>query len=217
MTGQSSAPSNNPPANPQVPADMTSTPSNPAETPQGSAVAPVSEPAQAPAPSEGGSVEPAQDSINVADLVFPEGMEITDEIRDEFVGILQKGLTKTEQANALIGFYEKQTSAAVQKVVDSYAEQWTQTEESWKQAIASEYPGEKIEQAQAGIAKLLDKYGNKETREAFNITGAGNNPHVFSLLAKIAADLVEKPPVAGNPTNGAQLSRADRMYGAKNG
>lgn len=185
-------------------------------TTEGSALTPLTDAPAAPAPtSEGVAVEPPV-ALTAEDLTLPEGMTLTDEARTEFFGILEGTGSAKEKANSLLALAHKSAGDAVQATVDEYARQWTQTEEAWKQAIQEQFPGDKLAAAQSNIAKLLDKYGDSDARAAFTATGAGNNPHIFALLNKIAADLTELPPVQGNPTNGAQLTRADRLYGVKN-
>ena len=66
-------------------------------------------------------------------------------------------------------------------------------------------PGMTPDAVNAEMAKLDD---------ALRITGAGNNPAVFRVLANMASRLAEGNPVAGNPGGnaGAQLSPAQKLF-----
>jgi len=181
----------------------------PIEPPTGPVPDPAPVAALAPA-VEGQPV--AQVPLSLTDLQLPEGLTLDDATAASFFDLVQKDMTAKERANALVGFHAKLAETQVQKVVDEYARQWTETETKWKGEIETAYPGEKLAAAQANIAKVLDRYGSKEAREAFVATGAGNHPALFAFLDKIGRDLVEKTPVQGNPASGAPLSRAERLF-----
>lgn len=165
------------------------------------------------APDEGPVEPPAP--ITLEDLALPEGLELPEELGTKFLDLLNGKMSAADRANGLLNLYAEQTKTAVQGAADEYARQWTELETAWKGEIQKAYPGPKLQAAQSQIAKVLDQYGSKEVREAFTATGAGNNPHVFAFLHKIAMDVAERPPVQGSPTNGAPLGLAERLYGNK--
>jgi hypothetical protein len=143
-------------------------------------------------------------------LTLPEGMKIPDEVRDEFVGLINNTeLSAAERANNLLGLHTKILQAAA----DEHVAAWDALQSEWQGAVQKDFPGDKLTAAQAQIAKVLDRYGDAAVREAFALTGAGNNPAIFRFMTKLAADLNERPPVTGTPATGQPLDRASRMFG----
>lgn len=165
------------------------------------------------APDEGAVEPPAP--ITLEDLTLPDGLELPEELGTKFLDLVNGEMPAADRANALLNLYQETAQGAVQGAAEEYARQWTELENEWKGAIEAAYPGPKLAVAQTQIAKVLDQYGSKEVREAFTTTGAGNNPHIFAFLHKIALDISEKPPVPGGPASGASRDLASRLYGSQ--
>lgn len=199
-----------------APATPTESPAAPApatEAVPDSLAAPAVPTDTPPAPTEveGGQVEPVA-PLTLEDITLPEGLSLEGEDATKFLDLLNSEVGAQDRANALVAFHAEMVEKQVQATVEEYTRQWTELEEKWKGEVQQAYPGDKLAEAQTGIAKILDRYGSKEVREAFAATGAGNNPHIFAFLHKMATDLVEKPPVQGSAPAAQPLDRAQRMF-----
>lgn len=162
----------------------------------------------APAPSAP-VVEPAP-ALTAEDVTLPEGFIAEGEVMEEFLTFANDlGLDK-DKASALVGLHAK----VLESAQTAAATEWQKLQDTWI-AEAKALPqigGDKLDESLSVIAKAIDKYGSPEAKEAFTITGAGNNPHIIKLLHSMASKLVEAPPVSGNPTNAGPQDRASRMF-----
>ena len=150
-------------------------------------------------------------ALTAEDIKLPEGLTADPETINGFVEAMNAESTPAERAAALLELHnnvlaesEKQMEAA-----------WQTTQEEWRKAVKAlpEIGGDNLDRTLGDIAKVVDRYGGKEAREALDLTGAGNHPAVVQLFAKLARDLNEAPPVSGEPPAGAPKSRAERMFG----
>jgi hypothetical protein len=87
-------------------------------------------------------------------------------------------------------------------------------QEQWSNEVNADpdVGGDKLAPTTGAIAKIIDKYGTKELRQAFDLTGAGNNLHVIKFLAKIAKDLTEPGPGPSSLPAGVEKSLAQKLY-----
>jgi hypothetical protein len=128
--------------------------------------------------------------VTVEQLTVPEGFTLEPELATDFLKIVNDGeMDPKDKANALIALHGKTISAALE--ADSTA--WDNMQTEWKEAAKADpdVGGAKLQPALTNIGKLLDEFGDKETRGVFDLTGAGNNVHMIKFLNKIADTLVE--------------------------
>ena len=149
------------------------------------------------------------------DLTVPEGLVVDEEHLTSFLEALNGDLAPKDRATALLGLHEKLLTGVGEQLNTA----WEATQEEWRQAARAlpEIGGDNLDRTLGQIAKVIDRYGDKDTREAFALTGAGNHPAVIKLMAAIAKDVNETAPISGQPVNSAPKSRAERMYGSKEG
>ena len=92
------------------------------------------------------------------------------------------------------------------------AEAWQGLNQTWQAEIKAdpEFGGSKLPATVANIARVFDDFvGNansperKALNEALLLTGAGNNPTMFRLLARVANTLTEGTHVTGSPARAA--------------
>ena len=164
--------------------------------------------------AEGAGVEegPAPAPISADDLALPEGYALPEELGASFLELMNNPPeSRAEFANSILELHTQ----ILQQTADAYAQQWEATQEEWRAAVQNlpEIGGQNLQTSLGEVAKVLDRYGDKEVREAFALTGAGNHPAMVRFLHKIAKDLNEMPPVAGAPANAAPRDRASRMFG----
>jgi len=187
------------------------------------AAAPAAEPtsliAEATAPGAADPTAPAgatpeaekqlEFSFKPEDLKIPEGFQVDEAARDDFVKIANEFKITPQAAEALVGLQAK----LVQQSADSSEKAWTDMQTTWRNEVQThpEIGGEKLEGVLGGIGKLVDQYGSKELREVMTLTGAGNNVHVVAFLNKIANQLNEPAPVSGAPVS-SKSSLADALF-----
>lgn len=211
--------STTPPAAPaQVPAPTTTTPPTPPAT---LATESVTTPTTAPAPPvEDGKKEDAEAiapaPLTAADISIPEDFKalVNPELQTEFLSVMNNAnLSRKELAQALTDLQAKAQREASEKG----SQAWVDLQKSWRDAVVKEYGEAQVPALQARIGGLLDKYGDQEVRQAFDLTGAGNNPAIIRFINKIALAMGEtaKPVAPGASNPGALGDRlSDEALGA---
>lgn len=165
-------------------------------------------------PPKEGETKPAEptkaaEPLTKEALTIPEGFQADEASVGKFLEIANElGLSK-EGASKLVGLQAelaKQASEAGSKL-------WEETQTQWQDQVRAdpEIGGTKLQENLGVIAKLLDSHGNAEVRQAFDITGAGNNPAVIKFLIKVGKELGEGKPVLGGPGN-APADAASILY-----
>lgn len=199
-------PSNEPPEN-----DQTTEGAEGTEPPEGGSPGSLigGEAATGEDEASGEAPAPAPEPLTADALELPEGFTPDDEAMGQFLELANDAGLDAEKANNLIGIHTKM----MEHVATDMQQRWDQTQADW-QAKSREEFGANLDHTLQNIAKVLDQYGDAEAREAFLVTGAGNHPAVVRLLAKIAQDVNERPPVSGAPST-APADRATRMFGQK--
>jgi hypothetical protein len=157
---------------------------------------------------------PAPEPLTAEALTIPEGLTIPDDVRDNFLGIMNDDkLSPAERANKLLDLQ----AGVAKELATAQEKAWADTQEKWTNEVKSdpEFANGKLEPVLGAISQVLDKYGSKELREVFGLTGAGNNVHMVRFLAKVAKDLTEGGPVSGAPPS-AGKSLASQLFPSMN-
>lgn len=147
-------------------------------------------------------------------FTIPDGFELAAEDMTSFLSIMNnRELTPQQQAQSLIELQANLTT----KSSEAGSQAWKDEQQKWQDEVAADpvIGGANLQKTLEGIGSLMDRYGNDETRAAFDQTGAGNNPHIVRFLSTLVGQLKEPTPVPpGNPAGGAATrSLADRIYG----
>ena len=153
--------------------------------------------------------------LTADDLKFPEGLEVDETMRDDFLSIFNdREKTPAEQAQAFIDLQLK----AAQAASEGNSTAWSNMQTEWQTAVRAdeEVGGDKLQPALASIGKLITEHGSDELRQVLDFTGAGNNVHVIKFLNKLADKLVEGGPVQGAPTS-RPGDAASRMFPSMKG
>lgn len=160
-------------------------------------------------------VEPAA-PLTVEDIVLPEGFEVADDLRSEFIDFMNKGdLSPKERAQGLIDLQAK----AVQTMTDAQTAAWTDMQKKWQDEVKADpayASDDKLQPALGRIGKLISEYGTPELSGVFDLTGAGNNIAVVKFLDNIAQKLTEGGPVSGAPP-AVERSAASKMFPSMKG
>lgn len=182
----------------------------------------------APADSEGkggDGVTPPEPVVPLAltDIKLPEGFQ--DLILTPSTGEGVADVTLLSSALEVMNDAALSPGERLQKLVDLQTQAgamsataqeaaWTDLQTQWRKEAEAlpEIGGAKLPETLAQIKKGLDSIGvTKDFYDAMTLTGAGNNPHVLSALAKLTRGLVEGKPVLGEPPKG-KLSLAEKLY-----
>lgn len=157
-----------------------------------------------PAPAEGEVAERA----SAYKLNLPDGFTVDEPQMTAFRTLAAEANLPQEQAQGLIDLYVKNFQEVVDARQSAVEKTWNDTLSSWKDQIAKDpqIGGVNREAAMRVIGSAMDKYGSKEARQAFDLTGAGQHPAVIRFIHNMAKALGEgKPVIAQNP--GGRKSR----------
>lgn len=164
--------------------------------------APAPEPTPDPAPTPEPNPEPAP--VQELNLTLPEGLQADEAALTAFKEtLLDANLSPQDRGQKLLDLYAAQAKA----LSDAATEGFTKTQTEWRNELAKDpaFSGDALPKSLETIGKAFDVYGTPQAREAFDITGAGNNPHIVRMIHKMAAALNEGTHVAPKgpaPLNG---------------
>lgn len=149
------------------------------------------------------------------DIEIPEGLEVNEAVRDEFLGVLNnRELDLKGQANALLALQAKVMGEAS----EAGSAAWNQQQTAWQDEVKAdpEVGGAKLQGTLTSVGKLVEEFGSPELKQVFDLTGAGNSVHVVRFLNKLAGQLTERSvPQPGQPTSAG--STAARLYPSMKG
>lgn len=118
---------------------------------------------------------------------LPEGMSISDELKNRFTEVAKSAKLTQEQADSLLKMHAD-TMMEVNGQAEAMANTWA--EESSKQGLLAP---EKI-----GLAnEALNLFGTKELRNLLVDSGVANHPEVLTFLQRIGGLIHEDTPVSG--------------------
>lgn len=155
----------------------------------------------------GASTEAASgtDSLTPAsyDFTFPEGFTPDTAMLDKFKEVAAEAQLPPELASKMVALYTEAAQAQATAAQAAFQE----TQAAWLAEVKAmpEFASDAASRdSLAKIGKLLDDFGTPEVRQIFDATGAGNNPHIVSMILKIANAVSEGGPVTpARPTGPA--------------
>lgn len=147
--------------------------------------------------------------LTVDDITLPEGFEADEVTQASFLALANKHQFSKEQVGELVDLQ----ATAMKAASEGASKLWSDMQATWtaEAKADSDIGGDKLEGVLTTVSQALDQYGSKEARDAFDLTGAGNNPHVIKFVHKMAAALAEGGPVSGAPASGEKTA-AQIMY-----
>lgn len=151
--------------------------------------------------------EPAPAKFDPAALKPPEGFELDPKLVEKFTPLAEKYGLSNEAAQDLIALH----SEALKEVASKPYQTYTELQSQWKDQIAADKELGSVD-VPAVVARALDTYGDKATREAFDFTGTGNNPAIVRFVYRMAKALGEGGIVGGNPAVGQKGIGANALY-----
>lgn len=152
---------------------------------------------------EGGDEAPAD-----YNYTLPEGFEPVPELQDKLTDFAKANNIPPEKAQELSDLGVQLGQVLAQKNMQA----WVDLNKQWDSEVRAdpEIGGKNFGKMQSDIAKTLDTFGDKTTRDAFILTGAGNNPAIIKYLYKMANALTE----GGAPATGGSAGNASKSIGA---
>lgn len=150
-------------------------------------------------------------------LQVPDGFEVDEGLRDEFLGLVNnRELSEADRANGLLGLWQKGLETAETRGIEQFN---AQVEVAQNEVKADpELGGAKLPATLQSIGRLMEEFGTPELRSLLDTTGAGNSIHVVRFLHSLAGKLTEgsiQPP--GTPPALTAESRAARLFPSMKG
>lgn len=201
-----------PPSAPATPAIATEslagsllTDTNPEATP-GAESAPAT--AESPAATDA--------AVEYTDFKLPEGMKLADESFADFKALAKDAGLSQEKAQTLL----EKGLQLLQKGQQDATTYYNEINTKWRAEVEkdAEIGGKNFDATKAvfskGLAAVANQAESAEFRQALALTGAGNNPIVIKVLARMAKSLTEGSHITGNPASKPK-SMAEIMYPKK--
>lgn len=148
-------------------------------------------------------------------LKLADGAKLDETVVGAFAETLNDPkLSSQDRGQKLIELHQTE----VKKFADTAQGEWNKLQGEWKAAIKAdpEIGGANYDSMVESVGKLLDNpaFADKATKEAFLLTGAGNNPAIVRFVSRVAKALTEGGHVAGNPPSPKPKSAEQVMYGS---
>jgi hypothetical protein len=131
---------------------------------------------------------------------FPEGLEVTDELKTTLADLSSKHKVSGEAMADLVKMHHEMVSQTADKLSREVEETWGNTLNEWKGQVTQHY-GDNLQTVMGKCGKVLDEYGTPELRQALDMTGLGNHPELFKFIERVADAVGEATPVpaSGDP------------------
>lgn len=154
------------------------------------------------------------------DFELPEGLAAEGPALTAFKETASKLGIPQDKAQTLLSEVGKHVAADAKQRADAQMQTWADTNKAWETEIKADpaFAGVKFDKMRNDVARLFDDIvgpvtdpARKALNEALLHTGAGNNPSIVRLLAKIADAHTEGGFVSGSPSRGP-VDRAALLY-----
>jgi len=170
---------------------------------------PAPEPVKPPAAAELTPIDFSKD------VKLPEGFTVNETQSKEFTDIVNDhSLSRAQMAQKLVDLQAKSITELTTALSEKGKTDWDKVQTDWRKQCQQDpvIGGDKLPATEAAIGRLLDTFGDREARAAFDLTGAGNHPAIVRMLTKIGAKLNEPaPPPPPNPGN-TEADAARKMF-----
>ena len=158
-----------------------------------------------------------------ADFKLPDGVTVDPKAGDEFKTLAKEIGLSQDAAQKLVDFQ----GGKLKELVEAPQRAWADVTKQWTDAIKAdpEIGGAKFDESRATAARVFDHTipGNPivrneaeaaALRSALDVTGAGNNPAVVRMFARLGALINAEPNglVLGRPMGTAPKSAAEVLY-----
>lgn len=147
-----------------------------------------------------------------AKLELPEGMQLDEELMEQFAPLAKDLGLSQEQGQALVAMHTQALQSMHERVTKAFGDTvagWAETAKTDK-----EIGGDKYAENVATAVKAIDRFGSPELQKALNETGMGNHPELIRFCLRIGKAISEDAfgPDAGQSGEGGTRSPADVLY-----
>lgn len=163
--------------------------------------------------------EGAPESYTSFDM--PEGWQVAETFVEPMNAFFQLGNFSQEEAQTGMNLVMGHLQEVLGQVEQSKTQAWADTRKAGSEAIVKEW-GDKLPAAKAAVRTLVKQFGNAPGSEkggeldaVLRGTGVGDDPHMFRVLAKAGALLMEDTSHGGGKEGVTEdnTSIAERLYG----
>ena len=144
------------------------------------------------------------------EIKFADGTQVQPDMAAAFTDVVNKYGIPRDAVAALIDLQQKATLANS----EAGSRDWAKMQADWTAEVMKdpEIGGQKWPEVQTKIGSLMDRFGSPELRQAFDLTGAGNNPHVVRFMSKVAEHLTEPGFISSGKGGTGQKTDAEILY-----
>lgn len=166
-----------------------------------------------------------EDSVTdtALELKLPEGFVVDEPAMASFQEYAKTNGLSQDAAQAGLDLFTSQVQAQITKVIADQSAAWKAINDGWKAELETDpdFSGDAKLASLTRIGKLFDdpNFGDGGAlREAFALTGAGNNPAIVRFLNNVAKVLDEGTVVpGGGPTGNKARTPGEILYGNSKG
>lgn len=154
------------------------------------------------------------------EFVIPEGMTFKEEALGEYKTLLSEYKAPPELAQKMLDRHIREINRIQEESQQNQHVVWETTQTEWRDQVKAdpELGGNRFETTMANCGTLvrsaaLSDAETAEFHQALNFTGAGNNPAIIRVLARVGELLKEGKPAPSAPPAQPQ-TRAQKRYNA---
>lgn len=141
------------------------------------------------------------------DLKMPEGMEVDQELLEQFSPEFKElGLTNKQAQQLADKFIAREQAKAAN---------WAKEVSGWadKAMADAEIGGAKWDDTVKTASGVVNRFGTPELKQYLNSSGGGNHPEMIRFMAKVGAVIGEDDPaISESPGKGAEKDTASILY-----
>lgn len=149
-------------------------------------------------------------------FTYPEGFTPDDKSIADVKAIFAETGVPVDKAQALMDLYSTNLKAASESAATAAQAQFTELNNTWVSEINAmpEFQGETAKETRTILGRAMDEYGSPEAREAFTLTGAGNNPAIVKYILGLAKAVTEgsMTPMGKPPAKPTATTLGGRLY-----
>lgn len=160
-------------------------------------------------------VDPAASAVIKYEFKLPEGVKLDEKQLAAFGDLGNKLKLQPEAAQELFDYHYGALKSAQAAAAAAGEKAYNDLIGEWKAGLAAdpELSGTNEGPAREIIAKFMDEYGSPEARKAFDVTGAGWNPHIAKMVLKAAKALTEGgPTTVGAPLKSREAKTPGSIF-----
>jgi hypothetical protein len=147
-------------------------------------------------------------------FTMPEGMDLDQEILDEFQALAKEHDLPQAEAQKYADFGAKLVQKAQESTVSTLQETWAETCKQWVEEIKTdkELGGDNLQQSLAVARKAISTFGDESLMQVLEETGMTNNPALVRFAHRIGKALLDDTLHVGAATSAASRTPEQILY-----